>query len=185
MKKAFKQAGFTMIEMMIVVAILAIIFSMAMPSYRVWIENTRIRNAAESIQNGMQQARTEALQRNALVRFTLNGNTTRWQVGCVTVVADNDGDGKEDCPAVIHQRTTVDNSTTLTTTPLPGGTSVITYNGIGSRVAIPAAPELTSVTVDNTSIAAADSRELRVTIGVGGNVKMCDPNLPAGDLRRC
>lgn len=183
MKTMRKLAGFTLIEMMIVVAIIAIIFSIAMPSYRVWIENTKIRTAAESIQNGMQKARTEALQRNAQVRFTLLTGA-KWRVGCVTAVADNDGDGKADCPAMIDQRTST-NSTTLTTTILPGGATVLTFNGLGNRVTASITPEINSIAIDNTSINAADSRNLNVTIGVGGNVKMCDPNLTNTDPRGC
>lgn len=169
-----KQTGFTMIEMMIVVAILAIIASIAIPSFAVWIENTRIRTTAESIQNGMQKARTEALRRNTQVRFTLGFNAA-WSVGCVTVTAT--------CPAVIESRAATDGgSTNIIFTPLPAGATRLTYGGLGSRVA--SATEINQLTIDSNKISASDTRELQVTVGLGGNVRTCIPNLPT-DIRGC
>jgi type IV fimbrial biogenesis protein FimT len=61
-----KQAGFSLIEMMIVVAILGITASVAIPSYRTWIQNTKVRTGAESIMNGIQKARSEIYFRRKL-----------------------------------------------------------------------------------------------------------------------
>ncbi len=55
--------------------------------------------------------------------------------------------------------------------------TTITFSGLGAVVG--AAP-LRRVEIDSSILAAADSRELRVTIGLGGNVKMCAPYLVAG-----
>ena len=40
-----------------------------MPSTGAWIRNSRLRTAAESISDGMQQARNEAVRRNQPVEF--------------------------------------------------------------------------------------------------------------------
>jgi type IV fimbrial biogenesis protein FimT len=178
MKLAKPQFGFTLIEMMVVVAILAIIFSMALPSYRVWIENTRIRNAADSIQNGLQKAKTEALQRNTRIQFRMTTTDSKWEVGCLNANAT--------CPAVIDSRKTTDSSTTLVTAKTPAAATTVTFNGLGSRIAPnPINPEINSISVDNTSISASDSRNLNVTIGSGGSIRLCDPNLSSSDPRGC
>jgi type IV fimbrial biogenesis protein FimT len=65
------QRGFSMIEVAITIAIMGILMATAMPSVGDWIRNTKVRNAAESIQNGMQQARSEAVRRNRPVSFNL------------------------------------------------------------------------------------------------------------------
>jgi type IV fimbrial biogenesis protein FimT len=166
--------GFTMIELMIVVAILAIIASIAFPSYRTYIENSRIRNAAESIQNGVQKARTAAVQNNARVSFTLGANSA-WTIGCTTATAL--------CPAEIEKHVVGATMATVTTTKTPAAATQIFFTNLGTRDAT--AGQLTQITIDNTKLATADSRELNVTIGAGGNVRMCDPNLPTGNLRAC
>ena len=161
--------GFTLIELMIVVAILAIVATIALPSYKSYIENTKIRNGAESIQNGLQKARTEAVLKNASVIFTLGANSA-WTVGCVTSNAN--------CPAVIEERKAKDGSSnTVTVTPAAG---TVTFTNLGTR----ATGGINQITLDNSALASADSRELRVTIN-GASVRMCDPNLAVGNLKAC
>jgi type IV fimbrial biogenesis protein FimT len=170
------QQGFTLVELLIAVAILGILVAMAIPSYREFIENSRIRNVAESLQNGLQAARAEAVKRNAQVQFVWGAGSS-WTVGCVTVTAN--------CPATLQSRTTGEGSSaTVTLTSIPAGGTTVIFNNFGAVVASATTP--TQFDVDTTGLDAADSRELRVTIGTGGNSRMCDPNLVlADDPRGC
>ena len=65
--------GFSLVELMVTVAVLSLLMTLAVPSFAEWIQNSRIRTAAESIQNGLQVARAEAVRRNARVEFALVG----------------------------------------------------------------------------------------------------------------
>lgn len=170
-----QQLGFSLIELMIAIAILSLVMIIAIPSYQQWIANSRIRNAAESIQNGLQKARAMAVTNNAPVRFILGANSA-WTVGCVTTTAT--------CPAVIEDHKASDGaSTTTTITKNPVAATTLTYTNLGSRSANTG--ELLRVDIDSSTLASADSRDLRVVIGTGGSVRMCDPNLPSTDLRAC
>ncbi|WP_287366858.1 GspH/FimT family pseudopilin, partial [Thauera sp.] len=71
--------GVTLIELMVGIAILTILFGIAVPNFRVWIQNGKVRTAAESIQNGLQVARVEAIQRNRQVQFDLRDGSS-WTV---------------------------------------------------------------------------------------------------------
>lgn len=60
-------AGFTLIELMVAVAVLAILSAIALPSFRdMWVER-RLRAAAEAVQADLMFARSEAVRRNAPV----------------------------------------------------------------------------------------------------------------------
>src|SRR5688572_710699 len=71
-----KQRGFTIIEVVIVVALAAFLLAAVAPSVSTWMRNTRIRTAAEAISNGLQQARNEAVRRNQSVGFYLVSDTS-------------------------------------------------------------------------------------------------------------
>ena len=62
-----QQSGFSIIELMVAIVILVITLSIAVPSFSQFILNTQIRSAAESIRNGLQLARAEAIKRNEVV----------------------------------------------------------------------------------------------------------------------
>ena len=162
---------------MVVVSVMGILASLALPNFRIWIENSRIRTSAEAIQTGLQKARVEALKHNAPVQLVLGANSA-WSVGCVTVTAD--------CPAVIEARAVSDGSSasiSVTATPAANTTVVFTSLGLVSAAPVP----FTQVNIDSTQLSATDSRELRVTLSPGGASRMCDPyaGLTLTDPRRC
>jgi prepilin-type N-terminal cleavage/methylation domain-containing protein len=64
-------AGFNLIELMIVVAIAGILLAIAVPSLQSNINSARSRGVAESIYAGLSHARSEAIRRNAPMRFQL------------------------------------------------------------------------------------------------------------------
>ena len=70
-----RTAGFSMIELMIGLAIAGLLLVLAMPSYSVWIADGQIRNAAESIASGMRYAQSQAVSRNSAVAFVLTPAT--------------------------------------------------------------------------------------------------------------
>lgn len=76
MVRTRKIRGFSLIELLVVVAIAGVLLSLAVPSFSMWIENTKIRNQADSIVNGLSLARSEALKRNRPVRFQLVSDLT-------------------------------------------------------------------------------------------------------------
>ncbi|HEY9379822.1 MAG TPA: GspH/FimT family pseudopilin, partial [Burkholderiales bacterium] len=68
------QRGFSLIELMIGLTLVAMLLTFGMPSFTVWLQNTRIRSAAEALQSGLQLARAEAVRRNTSTVFTLTNS---------------------------------------------------------------------------------------------------------------
>lgn len=76
-----KQAGFTLIELMVTIAILAIISMIAAPSFTPLMERWRVRGAAEELQSTIYYARSEAIKRGGGVTITATGGD--WAGGWV------------------------------------------------------------------------------------------------------
>ena len=174
-----RQAGFSLIEIMIVLVIFAIGLAIGLPSYSLWVANSKIRNAAESILNGIQLARAEAVMRNTSVQFVVAANSG-WSVGCSVPTAT--------CPAVIQSRAASEGSVGVTVAESNSGTAnTVFFNSFGSSVtaAGAAGPARVDFDVDSSVLSAANSRELRVSVFRSGSVRMCDRNLGGTDPRRC
>jgi type IV fimbrial biogenesis protein FimT len=146
-----RNAGFSLVELMISVALLAILVGVAVPSFQSFLRNSQIRNAAESVLNGLQRARAEAVARNTNVVFTLGANSA-WTI---SVVATG---------TVIDSRAATEGSADVTRAVLPAGATTATFNSFGGV----AAGSLTRV--DLTAV--GGSQNLRVTINAGGGAMM-------------
>jgi type IV fimbrial biogenesis protein FimT len=167
--------GFSLIELMITLVILSLSLSYGISSYTEWVQNSQIRNAAESIQIGMQRARSEAVKLNNSVSFVL-GNNTSW------TVLDNAG-------TQLDARSGNEGSRNVVATVTPAGATTITYDSFGVVMAnqavggvIPARPSQ----IDLSSSVLHTARALRVIIeSPGGNVRICNPNATAGTAQAC
>jgi len=160
--------GFSLIELLITIAIFSITLTFGVSSYRIWVQNTQIRNAAESIQNGIQRARAEAVKCNASVAFTLGAGSS-WTISYVSPC------GVKAAGDELESRSSSEGSKDVIVTATPAGATSITFNSLGTVV--PAAGNLAQVDLDSS---VPDSRDLSVMIGLGGIVRMCDPNLAHG-----
>jgi type IV fimbrial biogenesis protein FimT len=168
-----------------------------LPSFSIWMQNTKIRTGAESVLAGLQLARNEAVRRNTVVRFqfvnnftnscALSNNSGNW------IVSQDDPAGNCNvapsdtvAPRTIQFKSAIEGSTdvTISATNSTGAASTfVAFNGLGR---VTATTQIARIDVDSSVLAAADSRDLRILITPGGQVRMCDPNVSsASDPRYC
>ncbi|MBO9650319.1 MAG: GspH/FimT family protein [Variovorax sp.] len=91
--------GFTTIELMVVIAIVAILAAIAAPSFGGIIERYRVRRATEDLTASLYLARSEAIRRGGnvtMARYSPSGCTPTsnkdWSCGWI-IFADADNDG--------------------------------------------------------------------------------------------
>ncbi len=77
------ERGFTLIELITVMAVMAVLIGVGLPSFRSMVVNMRIKNASFDIYSSLLAARNEAMTRNTTVTITPSGGTN-WASGWTT-----------------------------------------------------------------------------------------------------
>jgi type IV fimbrial biogenesis protein FimT len=172
--------GFTTIELMVVLVILGILVFIGLPSYTRWIANTQVRSTAESIQNGLRLAASEAVRRNAQVDFVLTLDAAPG-LGSAADATGKSWVVRSNPPApgvaeVIDSKPAAEGSQTVQVASTAG---LVSFSGLGRLTTGSAA-----VTIDLANPPNSD-RPLRVTVSTGGRIRMCDPAFPATDPQGC
>lgn len=170
--------GFTLIEFLVSISITVIIMTVAVPTFKTMLHNMYIRSTTESIQSGLQLARMEAVRRNTSTRFALDGiSTTAWKVH---INSDN---------TLIQSRPVGENSFSVTNITLSPVNAVrVTFNSLGRIIAnTDASATLSQIILDvpTTILSTTESKELRIDISSGGQVRMCNPALPNINPQGC
>ncbi len=185
--------GFSLIEVMVALVIVSLLFALAATSYSGWMQNQQIRNAAESVLNGIQVARSEAVKGNVRVRFVLCGlPSSSWEVlaaapaaaAPAASLACGAGSNAAAGEIRVQERSAQEGSRLAQITVTPNGAATVTFGGAG-RVEVNAdgSARITQIDVSTPT----GDRPLRITLGAAGNTRMCDPSpqLPATDPRHC
>jgi type IV fimbrial biogenesis protein FimT len=79
--------GFTLIELVTTITVMAVLATLAIPSFSQFIMNQRIRNAAYDLMNALTQARSEAIRRNTKVDLKRATSTQPWDKGYNVLVS--------------------------------------------------------------------------------------------------
>jgi type IV fimbrial biogenesis protein FimT len=200
LKARAPQVGFNIIELLVSLAVLGLLLALGVPSFSEWIRNQKIRASAESILNGMQVARSEAVRRNVPVQLEFpDALRTGWTIKVLDpgpIVGGAAG-------TLIQSRDTAEGNTCARPTFSPAATSTsVTFGPIGSPLQYAAGPpalQTVDITYDPSSCGTSGVamgiilnsaqttalRPLRIVVAPGGSVRMCDPALAAPDPRAC
>lgn len=124
-----KQSAFTLVELMVTIAILAIIATLAAPNLSQMLRNTKVNTSSGDILSFLQQSRTEALRLGKTVTVCgssdgsscLSANKRNWSTG---LIATHSGS------TTPIQKLTFDSSQLSITAP-----ETISFNSVGSTTA--------------------------------------------------
>lgn len=84
-----RPTGFTLVEMLVIMAILAIMATMAAPSFNSFFDQYRVKRAAETVNAFLVNTKSEAIKRNKRVSAVVKGSGTSWCIGMIEMVDDD------------------------------------------------------------------------------------------------
>ncbi len=190
--------GFSMVELIVGMAIIAIMMAFAIPGFKDYLANTRVQNTAEAFLAGVQKARSQAISLNQSVEIVLTNDDI--QPGIETsVTPTNNGVNW----VVRHQQPNTSPPIYVldeAKTSRESGAGVVVDSGIFNRFAFDGLSRLQgpSVTVRFQGAAGLASckdstnpsgtvRCLNVVVFPGGQSRLCDPDptITLGDSRYC
>lgn len=188
--------GASLIELMVGITLMGLLISLGIPTFSDWLRNAQIRTAAESIQNGLQFARTEAVRRNTSVRFQLTSSldsscslVTDGAYWLVNMGSDVSPSGKCDDAAsdtaspFILQRSPAGSNPEIF--DITANQYAVSFNGLGQQTATQnpnISPSTLTIDVKSSSAAClgttgGTARCLRITVSPAGQIRMCDPSI--------
>lgn len=179
MKTSFLR-GFSLVELMITLGIAAIIMSMAVPTFKTFIDKQRLLTTASEFYSAVNMTRAEAIKRGSRVNMVATDGTN-WTSGW-TVFIDANSNLKVDAGETIifsHDATNLTSTSIgITNNFTDSASTYISYTGNGrSRTdASSQQPQAGTVTFTlGTSVR-------RVKINFLGRSRICDPSV---DLNTC
>lgn len=187
-------AGFTMVEMMVAVGIVAILAGVAMPRLGELMATRKVQGAAQSLAAAYRGAQTEAIRRNRTVEvlFTTSepiaANTVsatpttasaarHWLARAINPAGTGDFVGGMSLTGDLSS-VTLTHATLRSVGFTASGRAIDLSGGPAAPVAL-AAPLVVQVGSTGTT------RRLCVAVNTGGSVRVCDPSRPSGSPTAC
>jgi type IV fimbrial biogenesis protein FimT len=157
-------AGVTLVETLAVLAVLAILMSLAVPSMSALIDSVKISSASSNLLSDLHLARSEAIKRNSRVVLCKSADgvtcasTGGWEQGWIVFHDANNNSLRESSETVIRREMPLSSSLRLT-----GNQNVVRYVSFASSGAtklIGGGFQAGTLTVCRQSLGSAEARQI-------------------------
>lgn len=196
-----RQNGFSLVELIVGLAVLALLIALGVPQYAAFTANARIRATTEGVTAGLNLARAEAVKRNARVEMVLTEDPpveglvnsltpstsgTNWMVrewvpssnsyNFIEGKAGAEGSGRDESGVIV---------TSSSTDASYDGR--VTFTGFGAMaIGQPVTFQFTYPAAGACAAASGPLRCLNINVSPGGQIRVCDPKVTdTKDTRAC
>lgn len=187
--KTADENGFTLVELMVTLAVLAIIATLAVPSMTSSFDKQRVIEAAEDLYNNIQQARSESITRfvPTYINFSDGNATAGWQSGTSWQYGISQTPG---CDPTITVNTNasacyliIDNGDGVTNAAADhvlfrytnSNYSDVTITSV-TDMSITFLPQRGTADASTITLKSADGRQMQVVVSALGQVSICSPD---------
>jgi len=157
--------GFTLVELMVAVAILGILVTLAAPSFNSFIDKYRVKRAADTISAFLINAKSEAVKRNTSVRVVITGSGATWCAGITQAATCNCSTGGA-CQVDGVDRVVQGASFKGVALNGPDTGHVFEFKPLRGTVA----------GNETVELASADGLKVNVVVGTVGRIRLCSPS---------
>lgn len=204
MLSTLTQRGFTIVELLVGLTLLAVLMGLGVPAMGTYLQNSKLASAAGGYFTGLQTARTEAIRRNVRTEFVMTDTPVstgdlanvlapavsgrNWVVRAasgaafvpaIEAKAGAEGDGSAAAAAI---------QVTGSASAPAVFNGTIPFNGFGRTADnAPYSIEISNPAAGTCVLAGGKIRCRRITVSPGGQIAACDPAAAAsaGDSRAC
>lgn len=166
-----RSPGFTLLDLLVSLAIGALLLGLGVPGYRAWIADMELRDRVEALVEAMSYARAEAIKRGQRVNLcpTRDGahcaTDGRWEAGWLLFAdANHDGDRDDDETIVRREGPAPRGITVRGNRPVAG---YVSYTAFGQTRMVSGALQMGTFT-----ICRAGARAVDVVLANGGRVRV-------------
>lgn len=172
-RRAARTHGLTLVELVIVLALLAVVATLAAPSFSAFLAKRRVEGIFAELITDLQYARSEAVQRNEDVHVIIGPScyfihtATASGGACTATTITPPGTG------VTLKRVHLNDSPTIAIAPTP---SLISFEAVRGAATAPG-----TVNVNNS----VGNLQLRTVVTAVGRVHTCSPNASVSGYGTC
>jgi len=169
--------GFTLIELMVVIAVLAIIATVAVPGMGNFLDSNKLRGATSQLYADLQYARSESIKQNSNISISLSSNGgTSW---CYGISTNASCDCTVTDPADANACTLPQSGTNILKTGYSSdfnGVRIISPSGTNQIIATFDPVRGIATAAGSVVFESHNNLETHVTVSVLGKVSACTPS---------
>lgn len=176
--------GFTLIEMLIAVALIGIITAATLPGFTGFLNGQKVNLAANNVYTAMQFAKSSAIQQNARMTLVFDPTKGNWCIFNRSVEPDSIACSwtNNALETGVIRKYIEPLPTGISIAVVPSAATQITYDGLGRVVPNPNA----SSTITNIAVTMPKDPKRANTVQLAnGIVRLCDPLKASGNPQAC